>query len=60
MKEYSIMCGRRDVGNIAALSPYEALREFLGRRGARREEITTLGPDKLSWLGAVYTAVPVA
>ena len=58
MREYVITAGRREVGRVESISAYEALREFLTRRGARLDEITTYGPDKLCWLGSVHRAVP--
>ena len=56
---YSIYSMGQVVGVQDARSPTEAVLEYLLAQGYRNDEIVRVGPDALSWRGAVFTAEPM-
>ena len=60
MKTFEVRTGRRTVGRREGHTPQQALLDYVHSLGCRDEEIMRLGPDSVSWRGAVYHAVLVA
>jgi hypothetical protein len=56
---YEVWSGKQLVSLQNTSTVWEALLLYLGAQGCRRDEIMRLGPDSVSWRGAVYRAVPV-
>jgi len=57
---YELRSGEHRIGLREASTAQQALLDYLRARGCADAEITRLGPDAVSWRGAVYRAVPVA
>jgi hypothetical protein len=57
---YELRSGEHPIGLREASTAQQALLDYLRSRGCVDEEITRLGPDAVSWRGAVYRALPVA
>ena len=57
---YELRSGEHPIGLRQAPTPQQALLDYLRSRGCLDGEITRLGPDAVSWRGAVYRAVPVS
>jgi hypothetical protein len=57
---YELRSGEHRVGLREASTAQQALLDYLRARGCADDEITRLGPDAVSWRGAVYRAVPVS
>ncbi|MFO7572774.1 MAG: hypothetical protein R6W48_09285 [Gaiellaceae bacterium] len=57
---YELRSGRKPVGLTTAPSAQVALLDYVRSLGCREAEIMRLGPDVVSWRGAVYRAVRVA
>ena len=60
MKIYELRSGEHAIGRREAGTAQQALLDHLRSRGCTDAEITRLGPDAVSWRGAVYRATPVA
>lgn len=48
------------MGLREAHTPQQAVIDYVRSLGCRDEEIMRLGPDAVSWRGAVYKAVPIS
>jgi hypothetical protein len=57
---YELRSGDHRIGIREASTAQQALLDYLRARGCADAEIMRLGPDAVSWRGAVYRAVPVA
>jgi hypothetical protein len=57
MQTFEIHSGRRTVTVQSASTAQEALIEYLRSSGCRDDEIVRLGPESISWRGAVYNAI---
>ena len=55
---YSVYSGRRAVTVCKAWSGAEAVIEYLLTLGCKSSELSTVGPDAVTWRGATYRAVP--
>jgi hypothetical protein len=60
MGTYELRSGEHRIGLREASTAQQALLDYLRARGCADDEITRLGPDAVSWRGAVYRAVPVS
>jgi hypothetical protein len=56
---YELRSGEHRIGLREASTAQQALLDYLRSRGCSDAEITRLGPDAVSWRGAVYRAVRV-
>jgi len=56
---YEVWSGKQLVSLQNTSTAWEALLLHLGGQGCSRDEIMRLGPDAVSWRGAVYRAVPL-
>lgn len=56
---YELHSGRRPIGFRDASTAQQALVDYVRGLGCSDDEIMRLGPDAVSWRGAVYRAVPV-
>ena len=57
---YRLRTGRRELAVREANTAREALLDYVRSLGCADEEIRSLGPDAVSWRGAVYRAAPDA
>jgi len=57
---FELRSGKRAVGVRQAPTAQQALVDYVRGLGVRDDEIVRLGPDAVSWRGAVFRAVPVA
>lgn len=55
---YDVRQASRVVSTRLAASPREAALDYVRSLGCRRDEITSIGADAVSWRGAVYRAAP--
>ena len=55
---YSVYSGRRAVAVHKAWSGAEAVIEYLLTLGCKSSELSTVGPDAVTWRGATFRAVP--
>ena len=60
MNIYELRSGAHSIGRREAGTAQQALLDHLRSRGCSDAEITRLGPDAVSWRGAVYRATPVS
>ena len=60
MTVYELRSGDNSIGQREAGTAQQALLDHLRSRGCSDVEITRLGPDAVSWRGAVYRATPVS
>lgn len=58
MRTYLIRMGRQSLAVIEASNPQQALFDYARSMGCRDDELMKLGPDAISWRGAVYKAIP--
>jgi hypothetical protein len=59
MKTFLVRTGLREVGRRQAYTAQQALLDYARSMGCQDDEIMRLGPDAVSWRGAVYHAVPL-
>jgi hypothetical protein len=59
-RSFDIRSGRRTICRRTAVSPQEAVLDYVRSFGSRDAEIARLGIDRVSWRGAVFQAVPSA
>ncbi len=57
---YELRSGEHSIGRREAGTAQQALLDHLRSRGCSDAEITRLGPDAVSWRGAVYRAIPAS
>ena len=55
---YDVRHSSRVVSTRFAASAREAALDYVRSLGCRRDEITSIGADAVSWRGAVYRAAP--
>jgi hypothetical protein len=55
---YDVRQASRVVSTRLAASAREAALDYVRSLGCRRDEITSIGSDAVSWGGAVYRAAP--
>jgi hypothetical protein len=55
---YQVRLAGRVVSTRYATSAREAAMDYVRSLGCKRDEITSLGADAVSWRGAVYRAAP--
>jgi hypothetical protein len=60
MGTFELRSGEHLIGLREASTAQQALLDYLRARGCADAEIMRLGPDAVSWRGAVYRAVPVS
>ena len=60
MAIYELRSGEHSIGRREASTAQQALLDHLRSRGCSDAEITRLGPDAMSWRGAVYRAIAVS
>ena len=60
MTIYELRSGAHSIGRREAGTAQQALLDHLRSRGCTDAEITRLGPDAVSWRGAVYRAILVS
>jgi hypothetical protein len=58
MRTYQLRSGSRTIALREASSAREAVYDYVRSIGCRADEIVPLGPDSVSWHGAVYRAAP--
>jgi hypothetical protein len=56
--DYEVRLSGRVVSRRRATSAREAAMDYMRSLGCKRDEITSLGADSVSWRGAVYRAAP--
>jgi hypothetical protein len=59
MKTFVVRTGLREVGRRQAFTAQQALLDYARSMGCQDDEIMRLGPDAVSWRGAVYSAAAV-
>jgi hypothetical protein len=57
IKQYEIRSGRRVVCVQESVSPLQAVVDYVRSLGTADSEIRRLGPDTVSWRGALFSAV---
>jgi hypothetical protein len=56
---YLITSGRRALATRSAASAREAVLDYVGSLGCKRDEIVSYGANTVAWRGAIYRAEPV-
>jgi hypothetical protein len=56
---YELRSGSRPIALREAWSARDAVFDYVRALGCREDELVPLGPDAVSWRGAVYRAAPV-
>jgi hypothetical protein len=54
---YDIRLGNRTVSRREAITPQQAVLDYLRSMGCEDDEVARVGTDSASWRGAVYVAV---
>ena len=55
---YEIRLGGRVVSRREAITPQQAVLDYLRSMGCEDDEVARVGTDSASWRGAVYVATP--
>ena len=53
---YVITSGRHAIATRSAASAREALLDYIGSLGCKREDIVSYGAETVAWRGAIYRA----